>query len=154
MHPSRIFKSEADLKKAWDEYKADLKRQGEEWQKVQYVGKEGERKIDNMKVPMTLEGFERYCFDNYGDVSNYFDNSQGYYEDFKAICSRIRKEIREQQIIGGLLGVYNPSITQRLNGLKEHTDLTSGGDKIQSEIDYSKLSTEALEQILNAKKQD
>ena len=30
-----------------------------------------------------------------------------------------REEIRENQIIGGLLGFYNPSITQRLNGLVE-----------------------------------
>jgi len=121
MHPTRIFKDELALKIAWAEYKVDLIQQGEEWKKVQYVGKDGERVTDKLKVPMTMEGFERFCYDNYGCVGQYFDNKDGLYSDFVAICLYIRKEIRENQIIGGLLGVYNPSITQRLNGLTEKT---------------------------------
>ena len=37
-----------------------------------------------------------------------------------------REEIREDQIIGGMLSFYNPSITQRLNGLveKQETSIT------------------------------
>jgi hypothetical protein len=38
--------------------------------------------------------------------------------------------IRQDQIEGGMVGQYNPSITQRLNGLTEKTDVTTGGDKI------------------------
>ena len=121
-HPTRIFKDESALQKAWEGYKKHLTKEAEKWQKIQYVGKDGERVTDNMKVPLTLEGFERYCYDNYGCVSQYFDNKDKLYGDFVAICSRIRKEIREDQIVGGLLGVYNPSITQRLNNLKETTD--------------------------------
>jgi len=121
MHPTRIFKDELALKIAWAEYKEDLIQQGEEWRKVQYVGKDGQRVTDDLKVPMTMEGFERFCYDNYGCVGQYFDNKDGLYSDFVAICSYIRKEIRENQIIGGLLGIYNPSITQRLNGLTEKT---------------------------------
>jgi hypothetical protein len=30
--------------------------------------------------------------------------------------------IRQDQIEGGMAGVYNPSITQRLNGLKENIE--------------------------------
>jgi hypothetical protein len=40
------------------------------------------------------------------------------------ICSHIREEIRENQILGGMIGVYNPSITQRLNGLTDKTENT------------------------------
>lgn len=122
MHPSRIFKSPDELSDAWAKYKEDLREQSKEWVKVQYVGKDGDRMEDPQKVPMTMEGFERFCFDNYGNVGQYFDNKDGYYEDFVAICSRIKKEIRENQIIGGLLGFYNPSITQRLNNLKEQIE--------------------------------
>jgi hypothetical protein len=122
MHPTRIFKSPEELLKAWNEYKENLKEQANEWLKVQYVGKEGERVTDPQKVPMTLEGFKRFCRENYGEAHHYFVNSDNLYEDFSTICSRIKDEIRENQIIGGLLGFYNPSITQRLNGLTEKTE--------------------------------
>lgn len=121
-HPTRIFKTPEDLEKAFIDYKDNLKDQSNEWLKVQYVGKEGSRVTDGQKVPMTLEGFERYCYENYGCVEQYFKNQDGYYEDFIPICSRIKKEIREDQIIGGLLGFYNPSITQRLNGLVDKSE--------------------------------
>ncbi len=122
IHPRRIFKTPEDLYRAFQAYKDDLKEKAKEWVKIQYVGKDGDRVADPFKLPYTLEGFERFCYDNYGQVSQYFDNKGSEYDDFVAICTRIRKEIRENQITGGLLGMYNPSITQRLNGLKEQTE--------------------------------
>jgi hypothetical protein len=121
MHPTRIFKNDSEMAVAWAAYKDNVKKQGEEWLKVQYVGKDGDRKEDPSKVPLTLEGFKRFCRENYGEVEQYFSNQDKYYDDFIGVCSRIRDEIRENQIIGGLLGFYNPSITQRLNGLIEKT---------------------------------
>lgn len=121
MHPTRIFKEPKELEKAWEEYKDSLEQEAKKWLKIQYVGKDGDRKEDPQKIPYTLEGFERYCYNNYGCVEQYFKNKGDYYDDFVPICSRIRKEIRENQIIGGLLGFYNPSITQRLNNLAEVT---------------------------------
>lgn len=150
MHPTRIFKHPDELEKAWNEFKADLEEQSKQWIKIQYVGKDGEQKRDPMKVPMTMEGFERFCYKKYGMVEQYFKNKDALYNDFVPICSHIRKEIRENQIIGGLLGVYNPSITQRLNGLKEATDITTGGEKLTNEIDYSKLSSDVLKAIVEA----
>lgn len=128
IHPTRIFRTPDDLWKAFGEYKEDLKEKSQEWIKVQYVGKEGERVADPQKVPMTLEWFERFCYENYGCVGQYFDNQDKLYDDFIAICSRVKKEIRENQITGGLLGFYNPSITQRLNGLvdKKETEIKGG----------------------------
>lgn len=127
MHPTRIFKDESELQKAWEGYKYNLEEQGKEWLKVQYVGKDGERVTDAQKVPMTLEGFKRYCRENHGEAEHYFKNTDNMYNDFCLICSRIREEIRENQIIGGLLGFYNPSITQRLNGLvdKQQSEVTA-----------------------------
>lgn len=123
-HPTRIFHYPDELEKAFDEFKEDLKEQANEWLRVQYVGKEGVRATDPQKVPMTLEGFKRFCRAKYGDVTEYFLNRDGLYDDFTIICSQIREEIRENQIIGGLLGFYNPSITQRLNGLTEKVENT------------------------------
>lgn len=121
MHPTRIFKGPDDLATAWEEYKESLKEQSKEWVKVQYVGKDGDRKEDYCKVPYTLEGFKRHCRVKHGEVEQYFTNQDGYYADFIGICRAIKEEIRENQIIGGLLGFHNPSITQRLNGLVEKT---------------------------------
>ena len=123
-HPTRIFHEAKEMQEAWTKYKENLKVEGQKWQKVQYVGKDGERKTDDCKVPLTLEGFKRYCRDNYGEVQQYFDNQESNYNNFLAICSRIREEIREDQVIGGMLGFYNPSITQRLNGLVDKSEAT------------------------------
>lgn len=122
MHPTRIFKDGKALEKAWDEFKIDLNEQSKEWPKIQYVGKDGEKKSDPQKLPLTLEGFYRFCRNKYGDVKEYFLNREGRYDDFTTICHAIKDEIRENQIIGGLLGFYNPSITQRLNGLVDKTE--------------------------------
>lgn len=121
-HPTRIFKTPDELEKAWSGYKDYLEQEAEKWLKVQYVGKEGQRVTDKYKLPMTMEGFEIYCHENHGTVEHYFRNTEGYYDDFCTICSRIKTEIRNDQITGGLLGVYNPSITQRLNGLADKTE--------------------------------
>ena len=124
MHPTRIFKTPEDLQNAWINYKDDVKEKEKEWVKVQYVGKDGERVTDTVKIPYTLEGLKRYCWDNeIGDISNYFDNSGELYNDFKVICSRIKNEIRENQIIGGMNGFFNASITQRLNGLADKKEI-------------------------------
>lgn len=123
MHPTRIFKEPKELEKVFDEYKENLKSQSYEWLKVQYVGKDGDRVEEPQKVPYTFEGFKRFCRLNYGEVEQYFTNQDNYYNDFIGICRAIKEEIRENQIIGGLLGFHNPSITQRLNNLVERTEV-------------------------------
>jgi hypothetical protein len=125
MHPTRIFKTPDELLQAWEGYKASLKERAKEWPKVQYVGKDGVRQEDYPKLPLTMDGFEVYCYNNHGCVHHYFDNKEGYYEDFGTITSRIRKEIRDDQITGAMVGDYSSNITARLNGLKEVTDTTN-----------------------------
>lgn len=125
MHPTRIFKAPDELAKAWEGYLKWLESESRKWPKVQYVGKEGQQVVDYPKMPYTFEGFKRYCYLEYGCVEQYFVNKDGLYDEFVSICSRIKEWIREDQITGGLLGNYNASITQRLNGLKELTDATT-----------------------------
>jgi hypothetical protein len=86
-----------------------------------FVGKDGKSVYEERERALTMEGFELYCFEQgiISDLSHYFANKEERYSDFVAICHTIRKAIREDQIQGGLAGVYNPSITQRLNGLTE-----------------------------------
>jgi hypothetical protein len=91
-----------------------------------YVGKDAEMVYREKERPLTIEGFENYCADEgiIQDLSNYFANSRGRYKRFSTICSRIRREVRTDQIEGGMAGMYNPSITQRLNNLVEKTQTT------------------------------
>ena len=128
-HPTRIFKTPDELLKVWNEYKADIEEQELKWMKVQYVGKDGERVSDPVKIPYTLEGLKRYCWDKeIGTIQHYFDNTDSMYDDFCVICSRIKNEIREHQIIGGMNGFFNASITQRLNGLADKKELDVKGE--------------------------
>lgn len=85
-----------------------------------YVGKEADRVMREKEAPLTMEGFENYVARIPGmpwSLDQYFSNQGGAYDEFLGICSRVRREIREDQIRGGMVGVYNTSITQRLNGL-------------------------------------
>ena len=70
---------------------------------------------------LTMEGFECYVMENtkvtYPDLTEYFEGKNESYKNYFPICSRIRREIRADQIDKGLAGLINPSITQRLNGL-------------------------------------
>lgn len=92
--------------------------------KIEYVGKEGERVKTPLERPLTIEGFELWCAKNeiIMDLSQYFANTEQRYTEYQTICSRIRKAVRNDQIEGGMVGQYNASITQRLNGLKEQTE--------------------------------
>lgn len=90
-----------------------------------FGGKEFEERAEPLERPLTMEGFEVFCWDIVGSIEDYFLNRNKRYDDFSAICTRIRKEIRQDQIEGGMVGQYNPSITQRLNGLKEQVEQTN-----------------------------
>jgi len=76
-----------------------------------------------------MEGFECYVWDQdiASGIDQYFSNQEGKYADFLGICTRIRREIRQDQISGGMAGIYNPSITQRLNNLTETTQTKTEG---------------------------
>jgi hypothetical protein len=124
IHPTRIFKSPEELLAAWNNYLKDLETESLKWYETKFVGKDAEETKVPYKLPYTQDGFEVFCYKNYGCVNQYFDNKDGLYDDFVTICKAIKQEIRANQITGGLLGLYNPSITQRLNNLVEQQSLS------------------------------
>ena len=110
----------------------DLFNQYKDWAKSNpitiedYVGKDAQRVLREKPRCLTLEGFENYVADIEGmpqHLSDYFANTRDSYKDFSTICSRIRRNIRQDQIEGGMAGIYNPSITQRLNSLVERSSV-------------------------------
>jgi len=97
-------------------YQKDLKEKECEWLKVQYVGKDGDRMEDKLKIPMTFEGFKRYCWDNgIGCIEQYFVNQDSLYTEYISICSRIKNNIRENQIIVYTVGSLHNSQCHGMN---------------------------------------
>lgn len=116
----KLFETPEHIWQAFCEYEKWVKANPRK--RVVFVGKDGDKQEEPLERPLTLEGFEEYCLENYSDVHNYMDNTEGRYDDYKAICSRVKKAIRRDQIEGGMVGQYNPSITQRLNGLVDKSE--------------------------------
>jgi hypothetical protein len=118
----RILNSPDELYELFERYKREVKTNPRI--KSVFGGKEFEERAEPLERPLTLEGFELFCYEQVGMVEQYFKNADKRYIEYIPICSRIRKAIRQDQIEGGMCGQYNPSITQRLNGLTERVENT------------------------------
>ena len=113
--------------KMWELFEAYRKHTKEKpILKTVFVGKDGNKDKEDLERPLTMEGFENYVADLgiINSLDQYFSNQNDLYKDYVGICSRIRRAIRQDQIEGGMAGIYNPSITQRLNGLVDRTQTT------------------------------
>ena len=122
--------------KMWElflEYQEDTKSNPKK--KNDFAGKDADEVIKKLERPLTMEGFENYVADQdiIDNMGQYFANTEGRYIIYQTICSRIRRSIRQDQIEGGMVGIYNPSITQRLNGLKESIE-ESGSKEITIKV--------------------
>lgn len=92
--------------------------------KIEYVGRNGDRVETPLEVPLTNEGFENFVYNKRGfSIHDYLYSSNERYEPFSTVRSRVKKSIRQDQIEGGMVGQYNSSITQRLNGLTEKSQV-------------------------------
>lgn len=89
--------------------------------KMVFVGKDGEKEWEERERPLTIEGFRNFCRRKGCEVRQYFSNDDKRYDDYINICHAVKDEIRQDQIDGGMVMIFNPSITQRLNGLTEKT---------------------------------
>lgn len=121
MGRAKLFKTPDEVYQAFKDYAAQVKSNPRK--RMQFVGKDGNQVWESLEAPLTYEGFKIYCYNNHSDVHNYFENTEERYNDFKEVCTRIKEEIRNDQITGGMVGQYNPSITQRLNGLVDKSEV-------------------------------
>lgn len=90
-----------------------------------FVGKDGTEIYRKKEVPLTIEGFKSWLYDESDwkvyDIDNYLD---GTHKEFIGISTRIKQAIRRDQIQGGMAGIYNPSLTARINGLVDKVEKT------------------------------
>ena len=129
IHPTRIFETPEDLLKAWEEYKVFKDSQASKWAKVQYVGREGERRTDNPPMPYDIDGFKSWYYNNNGKfIHQYFKNKDGYYDDFVPIVTHIKDERNDNIKTGTLLGFFNASMGNRIAELvdKKETEIKGG----------------------------
>lgn len=123
MAKNKYIETPEVMAQLFEDYKNECKTNPRK--KHVFVGKDGTSDYELLERPLTIEGFRVYCYDKIGCVKQYFDNPDKRYNEYITICSHIREVIRRDQIEGGMVGQYNPSITQRLNGLKESIEQTN-----------------------------
>jgi hypothetical protein len=125
-HPGgrpRAFKSPEELWDAFIKYKEDTK--ANPLLIHDFVGKDGNEIYRKKEVPLTIEGFKCFLFESseykFFDIDSYLD---GTHKEFVGISMRIKDSIRRDQIKGGMAGIYNPSLTARINGLVDKVEKT------------------------------
>jgi hypothetical protein len=124
MGKNKYIESPEKMAEYFETYKTETK--SNPIKKHVFVGKDGNADYELIERPLTVDGFELWCWRNeiISDLSQYFANTENRYKEYQTICSRIRKEVRNDQIEKGLAGIYNTSITQRLNGLTDKSEIT------------------------------
>ncbi len=91
-----------------------------------WVGKDAEEVHREREKPLTMVGFECFVLDHteitYPDLTHYFENKDNRYSEFIPISSRIKSEIKNDQVTGGMTMIYSQNLTARLNNLVEKTE--------------------------------
>jgi len=92
--------------------------------KVEYVGRDGEKKLTPLEVPITFEGFECYLAELgiINDLGDYSSNKDGRYDEYATIITRIRKNCYVHNFKGAAVGLFNASIIARKLGLVDKTE--------------------------------
>ena len=108
--------------------------------------------------PYTLQGLTIYLGVNrkYLDdfESSIKDKTDDKSKDYSQVITYIREVIYNQKFEGASIGAFNANIISRDLGLIDKQDLKADLNanidaKVQTNIDYSKLSTETLTDLLN-----
>lgn len=123
MGKNKYIESPERMWELFDAYRKEVKSNPRK--KQVFGGKDFEKRNEELERPLTLEGFNNYLADKeiIEGAEHYFTNTNGDYNEYLGVCSRIRRTVRQDQIEGGMVGQYNPSITQRLNGLTDKSEI-------------------------------
>lgn len=113
----RIINSPEELYSFFEMYVAETK--GNPTKVQDYVGKDGTMVYRERERPLILDGFFVFMAKLRGDISNYIYQDLPNFENYIEIVARIRREIRVDQINGGMTGIYPQQITARLNNIHD-----------------------------------
>lgn len=92
--------------------------------RVDYVGRDGNKELTPLPVPITFEGFECYLADKMiiNDLGDYSSNKDQAYTEYSTIITRIRKNCFVQNFKGASVGLFNANIIAKKLGLIEKTE--------------------------------
>lgn len=99
-----------------------------------WVGKDAEPVYREKEKPLTMVGFECFVCENtkisYPDLTIYFEGKDDSYKDYFPIASRIKAEIQNDMLTGGMTMIYSQSLTARLANLPDRQDITTDGKEL------------------------
>ena len=122
MGKNKYIESPDALWKLFTDYKAEVKSNPvkvKDW-----VGKDGDTVYREKERPLTMVGFECYVCEHtcisYPDLTDYFEGKIESYKDYLPISSRIKAEIKNDHLNGGMTMIYSQSLTARIQNLAEN----------------------------------
>lgn len=77
--------------------------------------------------PLSVDGFSVFLWERniYRGFRNIVTNPDGIFDNLAEVVSYIREVIRRDQVEGGLAGVYNQTLTARLNNITEKSEVVN-----------------------------
>jgi len=122
----RKFKSPEELYNKFQEYKKWAN--SNPWNKIEAI-KSGVRAGELLYLPITRPltewGFAVFCEMSRRGLIEYASRKQ-----YSHIYARIKDEMSEQRISGGMTGVYDGRLTARIDGIKEPKDSFDDDDSL------------------------
>jgi hypothetical protein len=140
MAKPRYIETPEKLYELFEQYTEDTKRRVRTIPKATNKGVLYEEHVP----PLTIDGFKTYANKQGTDINRYWYNVDGTLNEYVSIVTRIKEEIRNDQVEGALVGQYQQNIVARLNNLTEKTDVTSNGENI-NEIKISIIRPDTKE---------
>jgi acetylglutamate kinase len=142
MAKPRYIQTPEKLYELFEQYTEDTKRRVRTIPKATNKGVLYEEHVP----PLTIDGFKTYANKQGTDINRYWYNVDGTLNEYVSIVTRIKEEIRNDQVEGALVGQYQQNIVARLNNLTEKTDVTSNGENINEiKISIIRPDTKELE---------
>lgn len=125
------------------------------WQKEDFIkgGEMAGSKVHlNTARPYTWKGFSAFLITKgiSTDLSEYRANTRGIYDEFRAVVATIDSIMYAQKFEGAAVGAFNAGLIKadlKIADVVENKVV----EKVENDIDYSKLSDSALEEILAQK---
>ena len=126
MSKPKYIKTPEELYQLFESYTLDTK------QRVRTIPKATNKGVlyEEHVPPLTIDGFKTYANKQGSDINRYWYNVDGTLNEYVSIVTRIKEEIRNDQVEGALVGQYQQNIVARLNNLTEKTDVTTNGEAI------------------------
>jgi hypothetical protein len=140
MAKPRYIETPEKLYELFEQYTEDTKRRVRTIPKATNKGVLYEEHVP----PLTIDGFKTYANKQGTDINRYWYNVDGTLNEYVSVVTRIKEEIRNDQVEGALVGQYQQNIVARLNNLTEKTDVTSNGENI-NEIKISIIRPDTKE---------